>query len=101
MQMHYSNFAIATSSHTCQVWRSKTQRPATPAIANLPLYKEQRIMFISLLLLCTQIIFKNAAQDTGLRKYLSLFPGIGWGGTYKILQRVYKFGGQVCTMVRC
>lgn len=30
-----------------------------------------------------------------VRKYLSLFPGLGFGAGYKILQRVYKFGGQV------
>ncbi|CAN0318394.1 unnamed protein product [Ectocarpus sp. 13 AM-2016] len=29
-----------------------------------------------------------------VRKYLSLFPGLGFGAGYKILQRVYKFGGQ-------
>jgi hypothetical protein len=27
-------------------------------------------------------------------KAASLFPGIGFGAAYKILQRVYKFGGQ-------
>jgi len=29
-----------------------------------------------------------------MTKYASLFPGIGFGAVYKVLQRVYKFGGQ-------
>ena len=29
-----------------------------------------------------------------MKKYGSLFPGIGYGAVYKICQRVYKFGGQ-------
>eukprot|EP00640_Fibrocapsa_japonica_P003100 CAMPEP_0113943784 /NCGR_PEP_ID=MMETSP1339-20121228/27697_1 /TAXON_ID=94617 /ORGANISM="Fibrocapsa japonica" /LENGTH=324 /DNA_ID=CAMNT_0000948737 /DNA_START=64 /DNA_END=1036 /DNA_ORIENTATION=+ /assembly_acc=CAM_ASM_000762 len=40
------------------------------------------------------VIFRDAAQQAFTRKYLSLFPGIGFGAGYKILQRVYKFGGQ-------
>eukprot|EP00612_Vaucheria_litorea_P002421 CAMPEP_0171457542 /NCGR_PEP_ID=MMETSP0945-20130129/3587_1 /TAXON_ID=109269 /ORGANISM="Vaucheria litorea, Strain CCMP2940" /LENGTH=261 /DNA_ID=CAMNT_0011983187 /DNA_START=239 /DNA_END=1024 /DNA_ORIENTATION=- len=40
------------------------------------------------------VIFREAADFSAGKKYLSLFPGIGWGGSYKILQRIYKFGGQ-------
>ncbi|CAM9855657.1 unnamed protein product, partial [Discosporangium mesarthrocarpum] len=40
------------------------------------------------------VIFKDAAELGTIRKYLSLFPGLGFGAGYKILQRVYKFGGQ-------
>jgi hypothetical protein len=29
-----------------------------------------------------------------LKKYFSLFPGLGAAAGYKILQRMYKFGGQ-------
>lgn len=29
-----------------------------------------------------------------MTKYASLFPGIGFGAAYKVLQRIYKFGGQ-------
>jgi hypothetical protein len=39
-------------------------------------------------------IFRDAAQAGALSKMGSLFPGIGFGGAYKILQRCYKFGGQ-------
>lgn len=39
-------------------------------------------------------IFKDAAQAGVGSKAASLFPGIGFGAAYKILQRVYKFGGQ-------
>lgn len=42
-----------------------------------------------------QVIFKEAAHAATMKKYLSLFPGLGFGAGYKILQRVYKFGGQV------
>merc|ERR1719245_1107231 len=41
-----------------------------------------------------QTIFQNHANSSFLGKYRSLFPGISFGAGYKILQRVYKFGGQ-------
>jgi len=41
-----------------------------------------------------QIIFKDKAGQPIIRRYASLFPGLGYGAGYKILQRVYKFGGQ-------
>lgn len=40
------------------------------------------------------VVFKEAANKTALQKWGSLFPGVGFGAAYKILQRVYKFGGQ-------
>lgn len=39
-------------------------------------------------------VFRDAAHAGVLSKVGSLFPGIGFGGAYKILQRCYKFGGQ-------
>jgi hypothetical protein len=39
-------------------------------------------------------IFKDAADLSSMRKIASLFPGVGFGAVYKVLQRVYKFGGQ-------
>lgn len=41
-----------------------------------------------------QVIFAKAAQRNTIQKYISLFPGLGFAAGYKILQRVYKFGGQ-------
>lgn len=41
-----------------------------------------------------QAIFKESFDKRPLTKIGSLFPGIGFGAVYKILQRVYKFGGQ-------
>lgn len=41
-----------------------------------------------------QAIFKESYNKNPLSKVGSLFPGIGFGAVYKILQRVYKFGGQ-------
>ena len=29
-----------------------------------------------------------------MKKYASLFPGLGFAAGYKVAQRVYKFGGQ-------
>ena len=46
------------------------------------------------LTLLNQIIFKDSANAGTLKKYLSLFPGLGAAAGYKILQRMYKFGGQ-------
>lgn len=41
-----------------------------------------------------QAIFRESHNKNPLSKFGSLFPGIGFGAAYKILQRVYKFGGQ-------
>ena len=39
-------------------------------------------------------IFRDSSSLSSLSKVTSLFPGIGFGAVYKILQRIYKFGGQ-------
>lgn len=41
-----------------------------------------------------QIVFKDHAHSSFDRKFFSLFPGLGYAAGYKILQRIYKFGGQ-------
>lgn len=40
------------------------------------------------------VVFRQHASATVGKKFLSLFPGLGYAAGYKILQRVYKFGGQ-------
>ncbi|KAK9900328.1 mitochondrial carrier protein [Cystobasidium minutum MCA 4210] len=40
------------------------------------------------------VVFRNYAESGAGRKFLSLFPGLGYAAGYKILQRIYKFGGQ-------
>jgi hypothetical protein len=40
------------------------------------------------------IIFKDKAGATAPKRFLSLFPGLGYAAAYKVLQRVYKYGGQ-------
>lgn len=40
------------------------------------------------------IILRDSANATPFRQFLSLYPGIGFAVTYKIAQRIYKFGGQ-------
>lgn len=39
-------------------------------------------------------IFRESYNKNPFAKIGSLFPGIGFGAAYKIVQRVYKFGGQ-------
>ena len=38
------------------------------------------------------VIFRNHAAESAGKKFLSLFPGLGYAAGYKILQRVYKCG---------
>lgn len=40
------------------------------------------------------VIFKNKASASVPARFFSLFPGLGYAAAYKILQRVYKYGGQ-------
>ncbi|KAI5480896.1 mitochondrial carrier protein, GTP/GDP transporter [Pseudohyphozyma bogoriensis] len=42
----------------------------------------------------SQVVFKDKAAASVGTKFLSLFPGLGYAAGYKVLQRVYKFGGQ-------
>ncbi|KAF2118952.1 guanine nucleotide transporter [Lophiotrema nucula] len=41
-----------------------------------------------------QIVFRDAASATVPARFFSLFPGLGYAAAYKVLQRVYKYGGQ-------
>ncbi|KAJ6439618.1 nuclear pore protein (Nic96) [Purpureocillium lavendulum] len=41
-----------------------------------------------------QVIFKDKASAPLGRKFFSLFPGLGYAAGYKVLQRIYKYGGQ-------
>ncbi|KAL4211630.1 putative mitochondrial carrier protein [Rhizopus microsporus] len=41
-----------------------------------------------------KVVFKEAASAGFVKKYASLFPGLGFAAGYKVAQRVYKFGGQ-------
>ncbi|KAF2711146.1 mitochondrial carrier [Pleomassaria siparia CBS 279.74] len=40
------------------------------------------------------VIFKDKAHASVSGRFLSLFPGLGYAAAYKILQRIYKYGGQ-------
>ena len=40
------------------------------------------------------IIFKEHAQKGLFKRIFTLFPGLGYAACYKIMQRVYKYGGQ-------
>ncbi|KAG7910985.1 hypothetical protein KL906_001365 [Ogataea polymorpha] len=41
-----------------------------------------------------KVIFREHASKPILQRCMSLFPGLGYAACYKILQRVYKYGGQ-------
>ncbi|KAI9187556.1 high copy suppressor of abf2 [Blastocladiella emersonii ATCC 22665] len=41
-----------------------------------------------------KVVFKDAYGAPMMQRYLSLFPGLGFAAGYKVMQRVYKFGGQ-------
>lgn len=41
-----------------------------------------------------KVIFKEFADAPAGRKFTSLFPGLGYAAGYKVLQRIYKYGGQ-------
>ncbi|KAL1918350.1 uncharacterized protein VTP21DRAFT_3010 [Calcarisporiella thermophila] len=41
-----------------------------------------------------KVIFKEHHTAPIARKYMSLFPGLGFAAGYKVAQRIYKFGGQ-------
>ncbi|KAI5787143.1 mitochondrial carrier domain-containing protein [Geopyxis carbonaria] len=40
------------------------------------------------------VVFKDYASAGVGRKFVSLFPGLGYAAGYKVLQRIYKYGGQ-------
>lgn len=40
------------------------------------------------------VIFKQHASEPAVRRFFTLFPGLGYAAAYKILQRIYKYGGQ-------
>ncbi|WFD24140.1 high copy suppressor of abf2 [Malassezia equina] len=42
----------------------------------------------------SQVLFKDKAHAPLTTRFFSLFPGLGYAAGYKVLQRVYKFGGQ-------
>lgn len=42
----------------------------------------------------SQVVFKDKAAAGAGTKFMSLFPGLGYAAGYKVLQRIYKFGGQ-------
>jgi len=41
-----------------------------------------------------QVVFRDAASSSVTTRFFSLFPGLGYAAAYKVLQRVYKYGGQ-------
>lgn len=40
------------------------------------------------------VIFRDHSTEPFGKRFFTLFPGLGYAASYKILQRVYKYGGQ-------
>ncbi|KAG8623660.1 hypothetical protein KVT40_008636 [Elsinoe batatas] len=40
------------------------------------------------------VVFRDTASASIGTRFFSLFPGLGYAAAYKVLQRVYKYGGQ-------
>ena len=49
---------------------------------------------VSSLSALNSVIFRDHAVAPISRKFTSLFPGLGYAAGYKVLQRIYKYGGQ-------
>ena len=41
-----------------------------------------------------EVIFRAHASEPIFKRFFTLFPGLGYAAAYKVLQRVYKYGGQ-------
>ncbi|AMD22955.1 HHR186Cp [Eremothecium sinecaudum] len=41
-----------------------------------------------------EVIFRENASQPLFKRIFTLFPGLGYAASYKVLQRVYKYGGQ-------
>ncbi|KAK7949076.1 Mitochondrial GTP/GDP carrier protein 1 [Apiospora aurea] len=41
-----------------------------------------------------KVVFRDTATASVGKKFFSLFPGLGYAAGYKVLQRIYKYGGQ-------
>lgn len=76
---------------------------ATAAVAELAIFHpvdtiSKRLMSnqtkVTSLSKLNSVIFKNTADQALTTRLLSLFPGLGYAAGYKVLQRVYKYGGQ-------
>ncbi|KAJ9149257.1 hypothetical protein NKR23_g4466 [Pleurostoma richardsiae] len=60
-------------------------------IAKRLMSNETRVRNLSQL---NTVIFRDKAAAPFGRKFVSLFPGLGYAAGYKVLQRIYKYGGQ-------
>ncbi|CAD6505654.1 BgTH12-01144 [Blumeria graminis f. sp. triticale] len=60
-------------------------------IAKRLMSNQSRISSVSQL---NGVIFVDKSSVSAGQKFFSLFPGLGYAAGYKILQRIYKYGGQ-------
>ena len=94
-----SPFMTVSSSNTSTSTTVRVLGSATAGIAEIFLFHPidtiaKRLMSNHTQLPLRTVIFKDKATAPLLQRYTSLFPGLGFAASYKILQRIYKFGGQ-------
>lgn len=87
----------------CNLVRHRTDETGTAGIAELAIFHPvdtiaKRLMSnqgrITSSTQLNTVIFKNASSAALPQRLVSLFPGLGYAASYKVLQRVYKYGGQ-------
>jgi len=59
----------------------------------LPIFTPER-SFMQSMRTAHGIVLRDAASKGLVGQFFSLYPGVGFGAVYKILQRTYKFAGQ-------
>ncbi|KAI5862263.1 putative YHM1 [Durotheca rogersii] len=87
---HESNLARLLGSGTAGISELAVFHPVD-TIAKRLMSNQTRVTNLSAL---NKVIFKEKADAPFGRKFFSLFPGLGYAAGYKILQRIYKYGGQ-------
>ncbi|KAI0602304.1 putative YHM1 [Biscogniauxia sp. FL1348] len=85
-----SNLARLLGSGTAGISELAVFHPVD-TIAKRLMSNQTRITNVSQL---NTVIFKEKATAPAGRKFFSLFPGLGYAAGYKVLQRIYKYGGQ-------
>lgn len=85
------------------VYRLSNSSPGTAGIAELMVFHPvdtiaKRLMSnqtrITSATHLNDVIFRAHASEPLSRRFFTLFPGLGYAAAYKILQRIYKYGGQ-------
>lgn len=95
--------APALTADSKQSGKARVLGSATAAIAELSIFHpvdtiSKRLMSnhtrVTSVGQLNSVIFRSASEKPLGSRLLTLFPGLGYAAGYKVLQRVYKYGGQ-------